>query len=133
MVTDYQFRKKTLFIFHFFQVEPTILSSGRLILIKNLITTSGTDFSSSRNNFFRNCQVKTISSHFSRYYCHRKQLFHVVKNNFQRILHSGQWKLVFCLVETVCFCSELFSAVGNQQGESILKEKHFSASGNNFL
>ena len=51
MGTDYRFRKNTtVFIFHFFlKVEPTILSSGRLILVKILITTSGTDFSSSRN------------------------------------------------------------------------------------
>ena len=45
MVTDYWFRKEnTVFTFHFFQVVATILYSGRLIFIKNLITTSGTDF-----------------------------------------------------------------------------------------
>ena len=50
MGTDFRFRKNTVFIFHFFlKVEPTILSGGRLILVKNLITTGGTDFSSSRN------------------------------------------------------------------------------------
>ena len=39
-----------VFIFHFFlKVDPTILSSGRLILTKNLITTNGTDFWSSGN------------------------------------------------------------------------------------
>ena len=37
MVTDYRFRKKTVFTFHFFQLEPKILSSGRLILIKILL------------------------------------------------------------------------------------------------
>ena len=81
MGTDYRFRKKnTVFVFNFFlKVELTILSNGRLILIKNLITTSRTDFSSSRNIFSRNRLVKTISTHFFRYYCHQKQLFHLVK------------------------------------------------------
>ena len=50
MGTDLALEKSTVFIFHFFlKLEPTILSSGRLILIKNLTTTRGTDFSSSRN------------------------------------------------------------------------------------
>ena len=50
METDYSFRKKYIFIFHFFlKVEPTISSSGRLISRKILIITYGTDFSSRRN------------------------------------------------------------------------------------
>ena len=46
MGMDYQLRKSYAFVFNFFlKVE----ASGKLILIKNFIATSGTDFLSSRN------------------------------------------------------------------------------------
>ena len=88
MRTDFRFRRNHCFYLSFFsKIEPTILSSGRLILIKRLITTSGTDFSLEtacsyawqpllclvetscmqnviKLNFWL---VKTISSHFFRY------------------------------------------------------------------
>ena len=46
MGKDYRLRKNYYFCLSFFvKIEP----SGRLILIKHFITTSGTDFLSSRN------------------------------------------------------------------------------------
>ena len=46
MGKDYRLKKSYIFVINFFlKVEP----SGKLILIKNFITTSGTDFLSSRN------------------------------------------------------------------------------------
>ena len=70
--------------------------------------------------------MKTIPFNFFR--------FHVVKTYFKGFLYSGKWKLIFRLVETVCFYSEFFSDVGNHYwnlGEPILK--HFPANGNHFL
>ena len=32
---------------------------------------------------------------------------------FNEILHSGKWKLIFCLVETMFFDQSYFSASGN--------------------
>ena len=50
MGADFWFWKNHIFMFYFFlKVDPTILSSKRLILIKILITTNGTDFLSGRN------------------------------------------------------------------------------------
>ena len=46
MGIDYRFRKNYFFAFHFFL---KVQHSGRLTLIKHFITTSGTDFLSSRN------------------------------------------------------------------------------------
>ena len=46
-------------------------------------------------------------------WCHWKQGILQLKLIFQPIFHSGQWKRVFCLLETVLFCSEIFSSSGN--------------------
>ena len=56
------------------------------------------------------------------------------KDIFQRILHSCWWKLIFSLVETVCFCSETFFCSWKSWLKlgGILTEKYFPASGNHF-
>ena len=54
------------------------------------------------------------------------QLEHI----FQPILHFGWWKQVFCLLETVLFYSEFFSAcetITDTWGKSIFKEKYIFA------
>ena len=46
-------------------------------------------------------------------WCHWKQGILQLELIFQPILHFGQWKRVFCLLETVLFCSEIFSSSGS--------------------
>ena len=45
--------------------------------------------------------------------CHWKQFLLQLEHIFQSIIHSDQWKRVFCLLETVSCYSKFFSANGN--------------------
>ena len=54
MGTVIDLERTIFFMFHFFlKVDPTILSSGRLILVKSLISTNETNFRL-QEIFFRN-------------------------------------------------------------------------------
>ena len=122
MEINYQFRKNR-FIFHFFlKIKPTILSSGRLIVIKNLLLPVEQIFRLVQI-FFRNHVV---------IFPKLLPLKATFPSNFQLLLISGQWRLIFCLVETVSFCSELFLCCQKPIGGTNFR-KHFPGTGNYFV
>ena len=116
MEINYQFRKNR-FIFHFFlKIKPTILSSGRLIVIKNLLLLPVEQIFRLVQIFFRNHVVifpkllplkATFPS--SKNIIFNYSLFPASGNLF-----SVQWKQYL-------FVQSFFSAVRNQQGEPILE------------
>ena len=104
----------------FFCVATVTLSSGNKLLMQNLIRANKLNFwlvITIPSNFFRS-DITATESNFS---VKRKHIF-------QWILYFVSWKLILCLVKTVCFCSKPFFAIGNHywnNRKAILKEKHF--------
>ena len=67
-----------------------------------------------------------ITASESNFYISRKHIF-------QRILYFGQWALIFCLVETVCYYSELFFLLETITVGTYLKRKTLPSSWNHLL
>ena len=67
-----------------------------------------------------------ITASESNFYISRKHIF-------QRILYFGQWTLIFCLVETVCYYSELFLLLETITVGTYLKRKTLPSSWNHLL
>ena len=66
---------------------------------------------------------------FFREFLKWKQLLRIVETYFSTNSLSGQWKRIFCLVETVFFDQSYFSASGNHywnQGKTLYKERAYS-------
>ena len=105
--TDFLFSRKCIFLVRLFcsQQKP-LLELGVNSLKKELILASG-------KLIFQ--LVKTILFlHFSE--TPASDSFFPSSGNvcFNKILHSGQWKRIFRLVETRLFCSEVFPSSGNR-------------------
>ena len=79
--------------------------SGSQFLKKDQILTNVTDFLAGGSHFLPFYQTAVN--------CYQwKQFMLQVEHIFQSILYSGQYKQVFCLLETLPFLSAIFSASG---------------------
>ena len=87
-------------------METVTEISERQFSRKDHILTNVTDFLASGNQLLPLSQT-TVN-------CYQwKQFLLQLEHIFQLIIHSGYWKQLFCLLETVLCYSKVFSANGN--------------------